>query len=154
MSFDRLARHYRWMEWLLAGEKLQRCRTAFLTVIPSPGNILLLGEGNGRFLTVCRERFPNAQITCVDASSRMLDQARRRTKLAGLNHDAITFAHADILSWKPSAADSYDLVVTNFFLDCFPASQLETIISKVGCLASNKASWLVADFQVASKGPE
>src|SRR5439155_22241467 len=35
MSFDTLAPHYRWMEFILAGKKLQRCRTAFLDEIPT-----------------------------------------------------------------------------------------------------------------------
>jgi hypothetical protein len=50
-NFDCLAAHYRWMEWLLAGRKLQRCREAFLGSIPPPTRALLVGEGNGRFLT-------------------------------------------------------------------------------------------------------
>jgi len=35
-NFDFLAAHYRWMEWVLAGRKLQRCREAFLGSIPPP----------------------------------------------------------------------------------------------------------------------
>ena len=50
MSFDHLAPHYRWMEWLLAGSKPQRCRTTFLDTLPTARHALLLGEGNGRFL--------------------------------------------------------------------------------------------------------
>jgi hypothetical protein len=50
MSFDRLAPHYRWLEWVLAGRKLQRCRTAFLDEIGRADATLLVGEGNGRFL--------------------------------------------------------------------------------------------------------
>src|SRR5690349_9347963 len=72
MSFDVLAPHYRWMEFVLAGEKLQRCRTAFLDSTGGAKNILILGEGNGRFLLECRRKFPDGQITCVDASARML----------------------------------------------------------------------------------
>src|SRR5947207_3033135 len=53
MSFDLLAPHYRWMEFLLAGEKLHRGRTAFLDLIPPPEKILLAGEGHGRCLVEC-----------------------------------------------------------------------------------------------------
>src|SRR5712671_6722984 len=56
VNFDVLARHYRWMELVLAGEKLQRCRTAFLGEIPAARNILLLGEGHGRCLVECCRR--------------------------------------------------------------------------------------------------
>src|SRR5215469_5978584 len=71
MSFDVLAPHYRWMEFVLAGKKLQRCRTAFLSQVADRQNVLLVGEGNGRFLVECRRSLKNARITCVDASARM-----------------------------------------------------------------------------------
>ncbi len=76
MSFDRLAPWYRWMELLCAGQKLQRGRIAFLGQIPPPRHILLPGEGHGRTLRECRRRFPEARITCVDASAGMIAQAR------------------------------------------------------------------------------
>ncbi len=50
-DFDWLAPHYRWMEWLLAGTKLQRCRAAFLPAIPAPRRALVIGQGHGPFVT-------------------------------------------------------------------------------------------------------
>ena len=150
MSFDTLAPHYRWMEFILAGEKLQRCRTAFLDEIPAAQNILLLGEGHGRCLVECCRRFPNARITCVDASEKMLVQARRQFKKRNLEAK-VEFVHADILNWKPPAND-FDLIVTNFFLDCFRAEQLEQIILKISAALAPNANWLIADFQLASSG--
>jgi ubiquinone/menaquinone biosynthesis C-methylase UbiE len=151
MSFDTLAPHYRWMEFLLAGEKLHRCRTAFLDDLPAARNILLLGEGHGRGLVECRRRFPNSQITCVDASARMLDQARRNLTRHKLTADHVEFIHADILHWSPTAA-SNDLIVTNFFLDCFRAEQVEQIVSRLATAATPEANWLLADFQVPRAG--
>jgi ubiquinone/menaquinone biosynthesis C-methylase UbiE len=150
MSFDTLAPHYRWMEFVLAGEKLQRCRTRFLDEISSAQNILLLGEGHGRCLIECCRRFSGAQITCVDSSGKMLVQARRQ--LARQNsRERVEFVHADILQWKPSAK-TFDLVVTNFFLDCFRADQLEQITTKLALATTSDANWLIADFQTASSG--
>ena len=62
MSFDLLAPHYRWMEWVLAGEKLQRCRTAWLEVLPAPARVLILGEGNGRFLEALMRQIGRAHV--------------------------------------------------------------------------------------------
>lgn len=36
MSFDRIAPHYRWLEAILAGNVLQRARTAWLAATPPP----------------------------------------------------------------------------------------------------------------------
>lgn len=151
MSFDVLAPHYRWMEYVLAGQKLHRCRTAFLDVVPSARNILLLGEGNGRSLTECVRRFPNAQITCVDASAAMLAQAQRRLALEIRAGARICFIHEDARKWVPTGKP-YDLIITNFFLDCFPPDQLEKIISRVAMATTPEANWLIADFQVSSGG--
>lgn len=151
MSFDLLAPHYRWMEIILAGEKLQRCRTAFLDDIPAAQNILLLGEGHGRGLIECRRRFPNARITCVDASAAMLTQARRQLLRHNLETARVEFIHADVLDWMPGDGN-YDLVSTNFFLDCFRAEQLEQIISRLATAMSPDANWLIADFQNAATG--
>src|SRR5687768_4095337 len=85
MSFDRLAPHYRWLEWILAGPKLQRCRTAFLPVITPPRHALLIGEGNGRFLVELLRAHPCVRVLCVDASARMLECARARLHAHQLN---------------------------------------------------------------------
>lgn len=147
MSFDALAPHYRWMELVLAGRKLHECRTAFLDRTFPAQKILLLGEGNGRFLTECARRFPTAYITCVDASERMLQCASRRVQAGGLSVERIKFIHADALEWTPPVA-AFDLIATHFFLDCFRCGQLEKIIGRIGAAAMPGARWLLADFQI------
>lgn len=153
MSFDLLAPHYRWMEFVLAGGKLQRCRTTFLDEIPAARNILLLGEGNGRSLVECCRRFPNARLTCVDASGPMLTQACRRLARHALEASHVEFIQADILNWTP-AGGTYDLIITNFFLDCFRADQLEQIISRIATATASDANWLIADFHLPAAGPK
>jgi ubiquinone/menaquinone biosynthesis C-methylase UbiE len=151
MSFDRLAPHYRWMEFLLAGEKLQRCRTAFLDVVPAARNILLLGEGHGRCLFECTRRFTRAQITYLDASEGMLVRARRRFRQQGGGSGRVEFVQADVLNWTAHSGP-YDLVATNFFLDCFRAEQLERIVSRLAGSMTSGGNWLIADFQIPPGG--
>lgn len=152
MSFDRLAPHYRWMEFVLAGGKLQRCRTAFLSQMTQARQVLILGEGNGRFLTECAQRLRFAQITCVDASDRMLELARARLRSRRLPEGTVEFVHADALKWA-APARRFDLVVTHFFLDCFPAAVLRQLLEKIAGLASPEAYWLLADFTIPDRGP-
>lgn len=151
MSFDLLAPHYRWMEFVVAGEKLQRCRKAFLDQIPAPRNVLLLGEGHGRCLVECRRRFSHARLTCVDASHGMLMESERRLAKHHLDLTKLKFIQADALSWNPDG-EPFDLIITNFFLDCFRPDQLKILISKLAANAAPDANWLIADFQVASGG--
>ncbi|MDR3456607.1 MAG: class I SAM-dependent methyltransferase [Verrucomicrobiae bacterium] len=136
---------------MLAGGKLHQCRTAFLDQLPAPHNILLMGEGHGRSLVEYRRRFTDAQITCVDASRRMLTEARRQLARHRLSWSRVEFLHADILSWMPPE-NRHDLVATNFFLDCFRPDQLEQVVSKIAASSTRDATWLLADFQIPSAG--
>ncbi|MEO8615836.1 MAG: class I SAM-dependent methyltransferase [Luteolibacter sp.] len=144
MSFDRLAPFYRAMEFFTAGGKLQRCRTVLLGKIPVPGKILLAGEGHGRTLRAVLEKFPDAEIVVVDSSAGMLKVARGNVP-AGARVD---FVLADLLTWEGRRGD-FDLIVTNFFLDCFAEDQLALVVSNLAKMAAPQADWLLADFQVA-----
>lgn len=151
MSFDRIAPYYRMLELILAGGKLQRCRTSWLPEVNEAREILLVGEGHGRFLKVCAVRFPQACITCVDASAVMLRVAERRWREAGGNPDRVVFVHAELPAWRPPAA-RYDLLATHFFLDCFPPETLARVLAALAPAAAPGARWLVADFAVPDRG--
>jgi SAM-dependent methyltransferase len=151
MSFDGLAPFYRVMETVCAGARLQRCRTAWLPQIPAPRSILLAGEGHGRSLEACLRQFPEATIVAVDASNRMLEQARARLARLKLDASRVQFIHANLLEWEPPR-ETFDLIVTHFFLDCFPVDQLGSVVSRLAAGARPDAQWLLADFQVAPSG--
>ena len=150
MSFDLLAPHYRWMEALLAGGLLQRCRTRWLGEVRQARRALLAGEGNGRFLGVCASALPGCHFTALDESEAMLAQARRRWLRAGGNGQ-VAFQRADLRVWR-SGGDRFDLVVTNFFLDCFSPEELLVVIQNLGDAAAPRAQWLLADFTVPVQG--
>ncbi|HWD19381.1 MAG TPA: class I SAM-dependent methyltransferase [Verrucomicrobiae bacterium] len=146
-NFDWLAPHYRWMEPILAGSKMQKCRTAFLSSIPPPRRALLVGEGHGRFLAALLAIHPQAQCVCLDASAGMLQAARER--LGG--DPRVEFVHADLAAWTPPA-EPFDLIVTNFVFDCFTEEQLAALIPKLAAAAAPQARWLVADFCAPPRG--
>ena len=151
MSFDVLAPHYRWMEFILAGDQLQRCRTAFLGQVAHCKTVLAIGEGNGRFLLECRRQLTRAEITYLDASDRMLRLAREGWLRRESNLDRIHFIKGDALTWTPPE-HAFDLIVTHFFLDCFSPEQLELVIGALARAARPAATWLLADFQVPPAG--
>ena len=147
MSFDRLAAHYDWLEALTAGNILQRARTAWLEELRDRRHILSVGEGHGRFAAACAYRFPDAELTCVEASGPMLAKAKKRSAALPAT---IEWVHADFFAWKPEA--NYDAIVTCFFLDCFTPELLTTAIEKLSAFASADATWLVVDFAVPPRG--
>lgn len=148
MSFDRIAPHYRSIERCFAGRALQKCRTAFLDELASPARVLILGEGDGRFLDELLRRHPQAEVTCVDASATMLQLARARIAPTA----RVDFIEADILSWTPPDA-TFDGLVTHFVLDCFRPEELAAVVDKLAAAAMPDACWLVSDFRVPAAGP-
>ena len=150
MSFDRLAPHYRWMETVLAGNLLQRCRTRWLSEATSARRALLAGEGHGRMLEACADALPGCEFTVLDSSAGMIDQARRRCRTRSCEHHT-TFIVADLRDGPP-AEGMFDLVVTNFFLDCFAPDELARVIHNLGAAAAPTATWLLSDFTTPRAG--
>ncbi len=141
MSFDRLAPHYRWLEAVGFGSVLQKARTRWIETIPEPKRVLTVGEGTGHFLYKFVRVHRDAVVDCLDASARMLELARLRIS-DPVNR--VNFFEEDILSWTPP--ESYDLLVTNFVLDCFPQNELKLLVGKLAGVATPGAYWLLADF--------
>jgi ubiquinone/menaquinone biosynthesis C-methylase UbiE len=146
VNFDAVAPFYRRLERLIFGEKLQRARCAFVRQIPPARRALVVGDGDGRFLEQLRRAQPELPIDCLDASARMLALARAR-----VGDDNVQYIRADIRV-AAFPARRYDLIVTNFFLDCFDERELPRVTETLAAAAGDDATWLVAHFQVPSRG--
>jgi ubiquinone/menaquinone biosynthesis C-methylase UbiE len=101
-------------------------------------------------LEACATKMPRCQFTVLDQSEGMLVRARDRWRKSGGGQN-ITFECADARQWRGDAG-AYDLVVTNFFLDCFGPGELHQVIANLGAAATPHAWWLVADFSVPPTG--
>jgi ubiquinone/menaquinone biosynthesis C-methylase UbiE len=149
MTFDSIAPHYDLLERWFSRGLMHRARTAFLSEIEHCNHALLLGEGPGRFLPLVLQRFPGARITCVDSSPRMLILAQNNIGEGDRNR--VSLLQADIRSWQAAGQD-FDLLVTNFFLDCFNADELDRVIPAVTSAATRDAHWLISDFNIPPRG--
>jgi ubiquinone/menaquinone biosynthesis C-methylase UbiE len=147
VSFDLVAPYYRALETIAFGNALHQARIHWINNIPRPGRALIVGEGNGRFLCDFLDVHPGVEIDCVDASKRMLEIARSRVcRTHPQSSTGVRFLQRDILHWAPP--DSYDLIVTHFFLDCFEMPQLKSIVGKLADVARKDAIWLLTDFML------
>jgi hypothetical protein len=81
----------------------------------------------------------------------MLNLAHRRLDRCGLGLERVEFVHADALSWGPPLG-FFDLIVTHFFLDCFPDKQLKRLLAVLAQACGPRAKWLLADFQIPARG--
>jgi len=147
MNCDPIARWYRFMEYGAFGRALERRRFAFLTESATAKRVLMLGEGDGRFLKAFLQSNQDATVDYVDASEKMLSLAKHR---AGDDGHRVAFHHANALAWSPPRGD-YDLIVTHFFLDCFNEVELAELVPRIAAHGS-AATWIVSDFHQPKAG--
>lgn len=149
--FDWLAPHYAWVEAATFGRLLDWCRTALVGELADARRVLVLGEGDGRFVAAFLAANRGATVDVVDASPGMIALARQRVGGVPGAAGRVRWHVADARQIAPPAPP-YDLVVTNFFLDCFPVADLARLVPRFArCLAPG-GRWLVGDFAVPSGG--
>jgi ubiquinone/menaquinone biosynthesis C-methylase UbiE len=147
VNFDRVARAYRWLEYLSFGPWLARCRSAPMMHLGGARHALLLGDGDGRFLAHLLQAWPALTADVVDSSSTMLRLLDRRIRRVGpQDHQRIRLHHADALQWNPPG--QYDLIVCHFFLDCFFPGQLEQLLDRLLPHALPGAQWVISEFAI------
>ena len=81
----------------------------------------------------------------------MLELARRRVAAIAGAAARVRFVAGDARAVALPTA-GYDLVVTNFFLDCFPADQMGIVIDRVAGACAGDAVWVDGDFREPPAG--
>lgn len=147
MNFDPVARSYRWLERLTFGGALQRCRVALIDHTRIAGTVLILGEGDGRFLEKFLQVNSTAKVTVVDSSGEMIRLAKSRIGKT----NRVRFLQADVRTIE-LPDEKFDLIVTQFFLDCFDQAGVEGIIETVSKKLANDGCWLWSDFAIPESG--
>ena len=146
-SFDRIARVYRTLEYLILGPLLQRTRLHHLPALAGRRRALILGDGDGRFTAALLRANRSICVHAVDTSLRMLQLLHRRcTRATPSAYARLRITHADALTLTP--ASGTDLVVTHFFLDCLTQTELEALIARLTPTLAPQALWLVSDFRI------
>ncbi len=132
MNCDPIAHWYRWLEYAAFGGALRRRREAFLFELGNPKKVLVLGDGDGRFLQSFVALYPQATVDAVDSSERMIELARARAP-------GVSFHLADAREF--AFEENYDLAVAHFFFDCFEPGELQTLLGRI-----HAKSWLISEF--------
>jgi ubiquinone/menaquinone biosynthesis C-methylase UbiE len=143
-TFDLIASFYPLLEQTVFGSTLSQARRIFMTQVRAGNHILLIGEGNGRFLFEALQQTSAESFTVVDSSARMLATTARR--IEAVDHcPHVELIHANILEWRSTAA-YYDRVVTHFFLDQFRPDCIRRVVEVISRLATEDALWINVDF--------
>ena len=146
-NFNRIARPYRWLEYLTLGTALENCRTHYLPQLLDRRRALVLGDGDGRFLAQLLASNPYLHADAIDTSATMLQVLRQRCGAATPNAATRLRTHNANALTIP-LEDSYDLVVTHFFLDCLTQPDLDALITRINPTLTPGALWLISDFRI------
>jgi SAM-dependent methyltransferase len=148
-NFDRVARIYRTLEYAAFGASLEAARFRYLDRLRDRRDVLILGEGDGRFLERLVAVAPQASIRCIDSSAAML--ARAAGRLAPAARPRVAFECVDVRAAAiPQRA--YDAVVTMFVLDCLSAEEVAGVVERLAAGLRDGGVWLFADFAIPGRG--
>jgi ubiquinone/menaquinone biosynthesis C-methylase UbiE len=152
MNCDRIAPYYEILEHILFGRLLEHRRFAFLGEIRTSRRAIVCGGGDGRFLARLLRVNARVDVDFVDLSSTMVELAERRvTGMGRTFRKRVRFHAGDVRSFA-APADSYDLIVTHYFFDCFSNQELEDVVCRLARWGMPQARWIVSDFSEAN-GP-
>ena len=145
-GFGRLAGVYEGLERLAYGKLLMRARVTFLNELKCAEHVLILGEGDGRFLLKLLRMNPYGSVTVIDNSAGMLRRAEVRVAAERpAARPRVSFRLQDALT-APLTPNTYDALVTHFFLDVFPAPLLGQLVPRLASTLKPGGVWLLADF--------
>ena len=138
-SFDLIAPYYDRLAALVYGQAIRKAHTVHLDKIPPEATILVVGGGTGWWLKKLLADRPCCTIWYVDASQKMLQQARAH---AG-GCQRVVFIHGNE---RHIPAMAFDVVITSFFLDMFQGQCLDDMISLLKGRMAKGGRWIVSDF--------
>jgi tRNA (cmo5U34)-methyltransferase len=143
-QFDLVARIYPALEQCVFGSRLNRARHSFFDEVVQEERILLVGEGNGRFLTSLLEHKNKGCVEVVEKSAVMIGLAKDRIRRLGEIRCDLKFIETDVREYHP--AKKFDCVVTHFFLDAFNPLAQRSVIKRIAELTTPSGTWINVDF--------
>ncbi|MFY0591452.1 class I SAM-dependent methyltransferase [Roseivirga sp.] len=138
-DFDLVAPFYDRMARLVFGHQLERAQQCFLSQLPEGARLLIAGGGRGRVL----RWLPTdkaLKITYVDLSKQMIKAAKQQI----YDNLDVEFIAKDVRDID----GQYDVVVANFFFDCFERDGLNEVLAKLKELMPLHGQLIVTDFGI------
>ena len=153
-GFDSIAPLYTWLEELVYKKSMQDSRIAFSMELKTKPNILILGEGPGRFVSHISQILKNSNIHIVEESQSMRSLIIETIKNCSHSKTGNKFYIYDSLD-KISSRDKgcFDGIVTHFYLDMFMDADLLKEVKSISKYASKDAVWLYSDFSTSANKP-
>lgn len=140
MSFDIIAPVYDLLSRMVYGKSIVTAQKYFLKYIPEGAHVLIVGGGTGWIIEELFAVNKTCSVVYIEASQKMLQKARNR--MDSNDQSRIQF----ILQSEMPSEGSYDVIITNFFMDVFPSAKLIYIIQQLKDRVVDNGRWIVTDF--------
>lgn len=140
MSFDVIAPVYDLLSRMVYGKSIVAAQKYFLKDIPEGAHVLIVGGGTGWIIEELFAVNKTCSVVYIEASQKMLQKAQNRMNSSDKSRIQFIFQ-----SEMPSEG-SYDVIITNFFLDVFPSDKLIYIIQQLKDRVVTNGRWIVTDF--------
>ena len=137
--FNWIAPYYDTLTCLVFGNTIWKAQTGYLNYVPPHATVLVLGGGSGKWLRDLLQRNETCQICFVEASSKMVELAKKNLK-----SDRVRFVHG---TEHDLQEERFDVVITQFFVDMYNDYQLSQLLLQIKSTLNNGAIYLVSDFE-------
>lgn len=145
------ARVYPYLEGLALGRQLMAARREAVAPLVRARNILVLGDGDGRFLAALMGSPFGGTVTSFDVSDAMV--AKARTRLERAAPEALRRVRWEVMDvtreteWPLTVP--VDAIVAQFFFDNFDTATVHSVVRRATRWAIPGAGWQVAEFRRA-----
>lgn len=141
-NFNKVAPFYDVLAKLVFGNSLEEAQIHFLNGLPDDKCVLFVGGGTGRLLNhSCFEKA--RKVDYLELSEKMIEQAKSH----GSHLKNINFIQGNFFDHK----GTYDIIICNFFLDCFNKKNLQLAVEHLDRLSNYQTKLVVTDFNRTEK---
>lgn len=140
MQFNFIAKYYSFISRVAFGKSLETAKVSLFNEIPDNARVLLIGGGTGVSLSFLGKLKPHIKIDFVDVSDEMIKLAKIKPYT-----DRVNFFCTSI---EDFVGDDYDVIITEFFLDLFKATEVQEYIKLVKQKLSDTGVWIDTDFRI------
>lgn len=138
-NFDSIARFYDQLAGLVFGRAIKRSQALFLDQIKAGDHILIIGGGTGHVLLEIDKLNVPVSIDYIELSEAMLIKSRQQ-ELS--NNVEVNYSKGS----TEKLSGTYDVIITQYFLDQFNPINLAAIINKLSRHQDKGGKWILADF--------
>jgi demethylmenaquinone methyltransferase/2-methoxy-6-polyprenyl-1,4-benzoquinol methylase len=137
-EFDRVAGFYEWLANVYSTGQIASAKASQVRYMKPGQNVLYVGVGAGEDALLAARA--GVDLVCLDSSPGMLDRLRRRLPELKGHVELICEDVFDHRRWG-----AYDVVVANFFLNCFEAEMVPRVMDHLAGLIRPGGQLMIAD---------